>query len=277
MDSTSKNAGTVAAEILMERTTFRGAFLIVEGVDDKKFWSPRVTKSSCTIIEAGGKLNLIGAIDILNNKKVPGIIGVIDDDCDCLCGVKWGDNIISTDTRDLETLLVNTNALEKTLAELGDPAKIKLFESTHGSPKDALLARGVHLGKLRWYVKKTSLNADLKNINAFRFTDAATWTFNVSLMLDTISLQAGLPAAADLAAALDSLPATNPLLVCRGHDLVDLLAIGLDQILGNKNPGRDKIGNLLRAGYEDAELKSTRMYAEITAWETKTGYVIVKK
>ena len=51
-----KGPAEVEAEILMSRTAFDGAFLVVEGDDDSRFFRSRVDDLACEIVIAGGKL-----------------------------------------------------------------------------------------------------------------------------------------------------------------------------------------------------------------------------
>ena len=48
-----KSPGTLAAEIKMLRTSHGGAFLILEGKDDIRFWRPR-RHATCDLIDGEG-------------------------------------------------------------------------------------------------------------------------------------------------------------------------------------------------------------------------------
>jgi len=125
-----------------------GSFLILEGEDDHRFWRPRVTPRECELIIGDGKPNVEGAILRLDTRNFSGALGLVDDDFDRLQDrASPSPNLLATDAHDLECLLLRSEALERVLAEYGDPGKIRGFEDTHGGTvRDALLARGlVHL------------------------------------------------------------------------------------------------------------------------------------
>ena len=60
--------------------------------------------------------------------------------------------------------------------------------------------------------------------------------------------------------------------VCCGHDLVELLSIGLRRVLGKNNESdvrRERLEQQLRLAYEEGYFLRTRLYASIQAWEQR--------
>ena len=97
-----KDSGTLAAEILMTRANHSGALLVVEGVDDVRFWSPRRHRD-CEIVDGEGKRNVVEGIRHLDTLEVRGVLGIVDSDYDTLDGlVLDSNNIVKTDAHDLE-------------------------------------------------------------------------------------------------------------------------------------------------------------------------------
>ena len=68
---------------------------------------------------------------------------------------------------------------------------------------------------------------------------------------------------------LETLPDADPWLVCQGHDLLEILRIGLQKVLGDLKPsqGKSHLAALLRAAFHDTHLASTQLYQNIRAWE----------
>ncbi|MES2662791.1 MAG: DUF4435 domain-containing protein [Pseudomonadota bacterium] len=70
----------------MARTGFNGALLLVEGNDDSRFFKSRINSTSCQVVIAQSKKNVIEAIKKLNSQLFEGALGVVDNDCDSIDG-----------------------------------------------------------------------------------------------------------------------------------------------------------------------------------------------
>lgn len=122
-----KDPGTLAAEIKMTRANHSGAFLVVEGANDVRFWAPR-RHVDCELVDGEGKPNVVGVVQRLDTVKFDGVLGVVDSDYDSLNGVILGsDNLIATDAHDLECLLCRSSALATVLAKFGSSEVRKRF------------------------------------------------------------------------------------------------------------------------------------------------------
>ena len=107
-----KNPGSISAEIKMMRMVHDGAFLVVEGVSDVRFWSTR-RHDNCELVNGEGKGNVVGAIGRLDAEDIPGVLGIVDDDYNSLMGIiRTSGNLVATDAHDLECLLCRSPALE---------------------------------------------------------------------------------------------------------------------------------------------------------------------
>ena len=221
-----KNSGTLAAEIKMTRANHSGAFLIVEGVNDVRFWKPR-RHVSCELVDGEGKKNVVGVINRLDTIKFDGVLGAIDSDYDSLNGVILGsDNLVATDAHDLECLLCRSSALDTVLAEFGSSEKIQRFEQQEGvDVRTSLLNRAQIFGRLRWAVQCLELSIDSKLIHVPRFVDDSSWTVDSDELIRAV--QGEISDGSVLSAQIDSLALPDPWHVARGPDLIELLRIGL--------------------------------------------------
>ncbi|SMF96296.1 Protein of unknown function [Methylomagnum ishizawai] len=278
----SKTAGEIETEILMTRQVHKGSFLLVEGPDDSKFWKTRISDEECQIVLAEGKNNLLGAIEKLDARRFSGALGIIDDDCDSLESWRCPScNLLVTDGRDLECMLFCSPALERVLAELADPAKIQRFEQKSGvSIRARLVENGLAFGRLRWLDKRQNWGLDFsKKITPSRFIDRKTWVVKRTELLDATFQAAGLKDAEQLCALLEALPAADPWLICQGHDLVEILRLGLhEEVFGTlkSSYGKDDIARNLRLAFHTAELALTKLYRDIRGWElNNTPYQIL--
>jgi len=267
-----KGPGEVEAEILMTRQAFAGAFLVLEGPDDSRFWSSRLVANQCEIVIAGGKPAVVGGVGRLDARRFRGAVGVVDDDCDRLLGNASGSaNLIRTDVRDLECILVRSGAFNKVLAEFGEPRKIARFVASGRDIRNVLVELALPLGRLRWYSYQAGVGVDFRKLIAQRFVDEASWTFDEDALLDAASAQPGVPVRASLVADLNALISADVWQVCHGHDLIDLLGLGLARVLGNKNPGRERIGSVLRSGLDNTELRGLQIHRDLRQWEVSNA------
>lgn len=124
-DVFSKDAHEVIAEIKMEKTIYKGGFLLVEGDDDVEFWELRLIDSirnnRVKIIKADGKFNVINTAKLLDDENEQRTIGVVDADFDHALNISLKTRrLVFTDDTDLEMMLVNSSALIKLLLQNKD-------------------------------------------------------------------------------------------------------------------------------------------------------------
>lgn len=267
-----KNPSTLAAEIKMTRANHSGAFLVVEGANDVRFWEPR-SHVDYELVDGEGKQNVVGAVQRLDTVKFDGVLGVVDSDYDSLNRVTLGsDNLVATDAHDLECLLCRSSALDTALAEFGSPEKIQRFERQEGiDVRTSLLNRAQIFGRLRWAVQYLGLSIDSQLIRVPRFVDDRSWTVDSNRLIRTV--QNAIPNGSTLSAQINSLSLSDPWYVAHGSDLIELLRIGLKNVLGDlpNTTGYKEISRLLRAAISTEELKTTGFGLDISTWEVRNS------
>jgi len=265
-----RTAGDIEAEILMNRQAHKGSFLLVEGPDDSKFWRGRKNQD-CEIVLAEGKQNLLGAIQKLDSRQFPGALGIIDDDYDSLEDRRYPScNLLVTEVRDLECMLLRSPALERVLAELGNPVKIQSFEEQAGlSIRAKLLENGLIFGRLRWLDKRQTWGLNFDKLAPSRFIDRKLWCVDKIGLFESAASAAGLKDADELKRLLHTLPHVDPWLICQGHGLIEILRLGLQEALGDQKSsyGKSNISSNLRLAFHAAELTLTQLYRDICDWE----------
>lgn len=274
MPTGHKDPGSVAAEIKMTRMVHDGAFLVVEGIDDSRFWEPRRHPSS-ELVDAEGKRNVIEGIGRLSPSESQGVLGVVDDDYDSLLGVEGhGENVVVTDAHDLECLLCRSRALDSVLAEYGSPEKIQRFEHEAGvDVRVGLLERAICFGRVRLAVALYGLDIQHDAIRVRRFVDEATWTVDSDGLIRAVVKEGSADDESAVARSVEGLPPAEVWRVVRGKDLLELLRIGLMRVLGNMKPsvGTGQLARLLRVAMSREELQSTQLWADMRTWEEGTG------
>lgn len=267
-----KSPGDVVSEMIMSRTGgYKGAFLVVEGPDDSRFFRARIAKHECDVVIAGGKLAVEGSIQKLDGQQFRGVVGVCDDDCTSLNGcVPASPNLLLTEARDLDTWLVFSPALERMLVEYGDDSVIKAYEKNNGSVRDNLARIASPFGRLRWLSARDGLglNFDKDKLTPLRFVKPK-WVFDPNELFAIAAQKLGMDIAS-LQARIAALPQAEPWHVCQGHDLHKILALGLrDGPLGFQSPRSDQIAAMLRSSLDSVHWLSSRLATELHQWESR--------
>lgn len=278
MLNSHKDPGSIAAEILMMRMVHDDAFLVVEGVSDLRFWTPRRHRT-CELVDGEGKSNVVGAIKNLDDENIRGVLGIVDDDYDSLMGNSYGTrNLVKTDVHDLECLLCRSSALDTVLAEFGIASKIRRFEEVAGvDVRRGLLERTLEFGRLRWLSKRDALHINFKDVPVRRFVDINTWTVDSDQLTRVASRIGSSQDYEELQRRIAQLPSADPWRVAHGHDMIQILRVGLMEVLGAlpASKGTEDIARVLRAAMPSRELKRTTLWAEIRAWERSTSHLIL--
>ena len=269
-----KSPGSVAAEIIMTRTVHDGAFLVVEGRDDSRFWEPR-RHSDCQLVDGEGKRNVIQGIGRLPPLKCQGVLGVVDDDYDSLLGVERRvENVVATDAHDLECLLCRSRALDTVLVEYGSLTKIQRFEEDACvDVRAGLLERAMIFGRVRWAAKLYRLGIRYEAIRVQRFVDRTTWTVDSEGLIRAVVKEGSADDESVVAKRVGALSEADSWRVVQGHDMLELLRIGLMSVLGDMKAsvGTGQIASVLRAAMSREELQHTQLWADMRTWEENTG------
>lgn len=264
-----------ANAIRLRRSSFAGTFLLVEGGSDKIFYERFIDKLACQIVIASGKERVIGILDNLEKSNYLGMIGVVDADFDRLNQISYpSPNLFYTDTHDLETMLIKSPALDKVIAEFGSAEKVTEF----GDVRIALINAGQSIGYLLWLSLSQQLNLKFEGIKFDKFIDSKT------LKIDELNLIAEVRNKSQ-AFSLNSQEIQKQLIdqkdsnhdlwqVCRGHDLVEILSLGLRKIIGTNNSKDvepESLERSLRLAYEQIYFCQTQLYINLNTWELKNA------
>lgn len=257
----------VVAEIKFLRTQHAGSVLVLEGRDDLRFWRSRC-HHSCQLIDGNGKPNVLLGLRRLDEIGFEGVLGVVDSNHDYLADIPLGsNNLVATDAHDLECMLFRSSALDSVLAEHGDHEKVGRFGRAHGEVRTALLDRGLVFGRVRWAVRELQPSWRLPALR--RFVDEKSWVVDEDGLIETTASMNEAMSAAVLRRRVADLPRADPWHVVRGHDLLEILRVGLRNVLGNlpATVGVKEIARALRLAMKPADLQSTQLWQDMQRWE----------
>lgn len=227
----------IANTVRMMRTLHHGAILIVEGDKDLRIYQRFVDEKHCRLVPGNGRPNTIDSVSILENANLKGILAIVDADFWRLDGIKpSSSNLVLTDTHDLETMILSSNALDEILSEFGSTAKIRKL----GKPvRTILLEAASPIGFFRWLSSPTKDNLSLKfkGLNFNGFIEKRTLGVDIDKLIRQV--KANTPGCTTNSGAIKVKIAKLGTMgydlwqVCSGHDLVEILAIGLRGLFGN--------------------------------------------
>jgi len=267
----TKTRSNVVAEILMQNAADPGAFFVVEGPSDSRYWRPKL-RNPDRIVIGESKECVLGAVVVLGSSH-PGLaLGVVDDDFDSLeSRVLQCDSLQYTDLGDFEGLLLATGGLDAVLSEYGDPVSIQKFQAQEGvSILEALYSRCSCYGHVRWVNDRASLGINFRRAPIGKFIDPTGWSIDEAQLLGELGQLVQSPgpqSEAQMLSHLATLP-TAPLgMVCQGHDLVVALSLGLRYVLGARQVRADQVSTVLRVGTPLSNLSSTLLVSGIRRWE----------
>jgi len=262
--------GELVAEIVMQRTAWSGSFVVVEGIDDYRFWRPRCVAGNCDVLCADGKSVVLSAVSRLHERQVGGVLGLVDDDGDRWQAGPALEEIVATDAWDLEATLLLSPVLDRLLIEFGDAERIAAFQRDNGPVSEALVARSISLGRIRLLDRIAGPGLDFGQLKVPRFCRSETWHFDEQALVAAVAEQGTLGTEEEIRAQLAGLPPHDPPRTCHGKDMLDILAAGLQNVLGSQSNAQRLPGTLAamaRQSLSQAELMATEMAASIRVWE----------
>lgn len=267
-----------ANAIRMRRSTFSGTFLLVEGISDKSLYERFVDRAICVLVVISGnhpsrKDCVIEVLGTLQKSNFHGILAIVDADFDRLEGfLDDNPDLFRTDLHDLETMLINSPALDKVIAEFGSEEKITRFRQ---DIRTVMLENGVIVGYLRWVSKIDSLNLTFDGIKFSSFINEKTMKIDQLKLIQEVKNQSQAHSldSKDLQQRINSQKDENhdPCQVCCGHDLVEILSVGFRKAIGSYQPSEvkpDILERSLRLAYEEVYFCETNLYLSIRSWES---------
>lgn len=275
-----RDSHELQAELYFFREVHKGSFLLVEGDSDLRLYNKFIKKNECKVIPAYGYEGK-GAKDIvfevIHRTRVKGVLGIVDSDFSKIDGELCKEpNIVETDTHDIETLIINSSALEQIFDAFVDKSKLEQFEKETGENiTEILLTNAQYIGLFVYYSNKNNLYLNFNGIEFSRFIDIKSLSINLEVLIDVVFAKSGktLRNKEKLLYDLKKMGNNNydKWHLCRGHDLVEILYIGIKNIFGShkakfiKDP-KDLETDLIFA-YDSISFAKTNMYRSIRQWE----------
>ena len=269
----ARQDAAIRSALVLMRNARAEAILLVEGPTDVHFWRQvgreKVYPKPCNGREA--VLKELRAVHA--GGPIPGLLAVIDADWDHIEGTQHRlADLFTTDTRDLESLLVLCDrAFTAVVWNHADPDARTSLEASEGADLCALLLERARLfGRLRWLHRQRGCTFEFHDGLLNNHVDPTSWRVDEAGLLKALLALGLAPDEATLQAGLAALPQVQDAWLCRGHDLLILLSRALSGPLKpahEKKPGQnDLLRALTLAAVPSGALHSTRLFVALRAW-----------
>ena len=269
----------ISNTVSMMRTGFDGTILVVEGITDSRLYSKFTDRKDVRLVIAHSKDKVRTSVTLLYDKRGDDkVIGIIDSDLDRLKHKRPRGPVFMTDCRDAESMMLISDALDDVLAEYGDPDKLAQFEGKFGDIRERIMEGAYPIGLLMYVSERNGLGLSFKSLDFGTFIDERDLGCDIEAMIrETI---------ANTNSERTSAKHTSRLLsaelekeydmkeVCRGHDLVKVLLIGLRDNFGGSNSKHlreGELGGALRLAYDDDVFTKTQLYKDTKEWCDDVG------
>jgi hypothetical protein len=266
--------------------------LILEGDDDRQLLlsviSNEAVVNTVCVYGADRVIETIEAVEadpiLLRTLKV---LGVIDRDYrEPLKTLPTSANILITDHRDIECMMIDSPVFTRVLRELGSSEKVIALGGA-SAVKGKITGAGRVLGELRYYSQSSHAPWTFKKLDFSKVIDRKTLVFDESKLLNHLSTHQGTDkvpiSSATISAAKQACKKAKCLkkmsyfshdfLICRGHDLMGIFGLALRSFCGSQNAPEctiERIETLFRVGYGPYFSRS-KLFKNMSTWLAING------
>ena len=271
----------VANTITMGATAHKDTYVVVEGETDVAFFSELI--GSGTRFHVGsGKPRVVAIMRLINGYGVGDrAFGIVDADYWPLTGDKPDlPNLFITDTPDVESLVVKSEAFRKTVKNYCNSKFIESFLRDQGledpaAVRDILVKGAAKLGYLRYMSQKEKKSIDFKGLDFASFVDLETLQIDEQRLGEVLE-KSGKAWRTLVEGWLGDYTeqACDLWKFACGHDIVSLMVVALRETeLGwreNRDTyNKDDIEAGLRQAYETRHFKETCLCQNIEEWSNR--------
>ena len=267
----------------MNRSNYSGVFLFMEGDTDSRLFENFMGRGDCRIISLDNAKNskkaVISLVRRSSERSIKGVVGIVDADLDRILGdMVTHPNLFYTDTHDMETMILCSDALEKYLSEFSDKKELRRFLKYRGESdiRNVLHECGRKLGYLRALSYTEQLYLKFRGLDFEDFIDEDTMDLDFDRLIGGVKSNTNSPRARgyDLGGGVRRLEKRDDdsWQVCNGHDLTKILSIGIKKKFGKSvSPGLKgrHVERALRIAYTEKQFKKTSLYESLVEWESK--------
>ena len=269
----------ISNTVFMLHSAFKGTIMVVEGPTDHRLYGKFTDRNEVRTVIAHSKDNVKGVIkEVTGRRGLKDVLGIVDSDLDLLYGNKVNPPLFRTDTRDAESMITSSQSFKEVLWEYADQDKLAQFESRYGNVIERIEDAAYPIGILMYLSSVEDLNLSFKDLEFLDFIDRFSLKCDLYNLCKSVVRNTAAPtiSAKELRILLDEYMQEKHYVdeVCRGHDLVSIMTIGLKYAFGSDNAAHLKdaaVGSALRLSYDIRDFNQTKLYADTSAWAESNG------
>ncbi len=178
--------------------------------------------------------------------------------------------------------MFSSPAFKKVLRQKSSIQKVQMYPSGSEGVKSKILDLGRRIGSLRFYSQLIGKHYSFENLDISKFIDRNSLAFSdrkfVSHIRGISPKNSCIPSdmLAKALAESENVPEfTDSCRLCCGHDLMEIMAIGLKSIWGSYS-SREILGNLIeesfRLAYSHEMFCTSNLFRQIDDWFHSQGY-----
>lgn len=262
----------ISNQISMMRSVFNGTIVVVEGVTDQRLFEKFIDKENVRLIQAHSKDKVKSTVKCMEQKRKDNkIIGIVDPDLDLVEGFKQKHPIYYTDCRDMEMMLIRSNAFNDVMDEYGNRDVIDSRGLTIESIRESIVKASSNVGKLMKVSRDLGACLSFKDLDFKRFINTRSITCDNRALVDAVVLNttARKVNRKTIYDAFLNEENYDPWIVARGHDTVNILLLVLNREIGSFNArylNEGELGGALRLAFSDSDFKATGLFASTESW-----------
>jgi hypothetical protein len=204
------------------------------------------------------------------------VIGIMDPDLELVNGRRVNPPLFYTDCRDMEMMLIRSNAFDDVIDEYTDRKRMEEIGFDTQSLRQAIVEASSNVGKLMKVSADNRYSLCFKNLDFRMFINPRTVKCDVRELVDavidnTVVRKTNRKA---LLAAFHEEPDHDPWQIARGHDTVDILLVVLKGAIGAFNSrylNEGELSGSLRLAFSDRDFEGTMLYTSTEDWSRRTG------
>lgn len=264
----AKTVGEVVAEVKLLRAQDKDlSLLIVEGGDDRKFWTHRVVDKSRVVV-SGCKSIGKSAIYKLNVDGFSGCVGVFDADYDDFqVGSNVRKNILFWDAHSIECVLFFSAACDRVLHERIGIERLASLERRLGRPLRLHIANlASEVGRYRALHAFSGEDGEKGAFSPFKFVARQSGlTLDSSALIKEAVRMKAVPSDVQAVRAVAKLPDVDDRYYSRGHDITAIMSIAIGDVAGTVSAA--DVEQSMRLAFDASDFQGTSIWRELKAWE----------
>lgn len=275
------DADDIVAEMRMERQSFKGSFMLVEGPTDVRRFEKFIDTECCSFVNCWGKQKLLGAVERLNKGGWQDFIALADADFDrARSTLKLHDNLVYSDGHDFEIDTIQTEVLKRYIKEVADDTLL-VEHCTVGDLALRIASGLIPISGAKAANADGDINYPLSEINWLQCFDGFEMNRE---KLAYVILKKDNPTRDRIASLLEIIEQAGSKYdlwqITNGHDFFAALGACLQSKIATRSRHQAsacEIETHIRLALSDTDLKAMSLYLELTAWQTARSRRLLKQ